>query len=101
MEKTCSSEMSANTYQTKRRHSTVDSILLSHRLATVMSHKSVIKSEQASKQASFPPCLADRFWGSPSLLSNGYGGLFLRVVNRLGREAERSSAITSAKVKNT
>jgi hypothetical protein len=39
-------------------------------------------------------------WGAPSLLSNGYRGLFPRGVQRLGREADHSSP-TSAEVKKT
>jgi hypothetical protein len=34
---------------------------------------------------SSPQC-PDRFWGPPSLLSNGYRGLYLRGQSRQGRE---------------
>jgi hypothetical protein len=33
---------------------------------------------------------SSRVWGPPSLLSNGYRGLFLRGVKRSGREADHS-----------
>jgi hypothetical protein len=34
----------------------------------------------------------DRVWGLPSLLSNGYQGLFPPGIKRQGREADHSSA---------
>jgi hypothetical protein len=46
------------------------------------------------------PCRPDRFCGPPSLLSNGYRGLFPRGVRRTGREADHSPK-TSAEMKKT
>jgi len=46
------------------------------------------------------PPLRDRFWGPPSLLSNGYGGgVSPGGVNRTGCEADHSSPF-SAEVKD-
>jgi hypothetical protein len=45
------------------------------------------------------PQRPDRIWDLPSLLSNGYRGLFPRGVKRPGREAALSS-LSSAEVKN-
>jgi hypothetical protein len=42
----------------------------------------------------------DRFWGPPSLLSNGYRGLSPRGVKQQEREADHSSP-TSAETKKT
>jgi hypothetical protein len=48
----------------------------------------------------FSPRRPDWFWGPPSLLYNGYQGLFPREgVKRAGREADHSPR-TSAEVKN-
>ena len=36
------------------------------------------------------PQYSDIFWGTPSLMSHGYGGLFIRGVKQPGREADLS-----------
>jgi hypothetical protein len=46
------------------------------------------------------PPRPDRFWGPPSLLSDGYQGLFLLGVKWPGRESDHSPP-SSAEVKNT
>jgi hypothetical protein len=54
--------------------------------------------ESRQRLGIFPPRRPDRFWGPPSLLSNGYQGLFFLGVKRLGSEADYSPS--SAEVKN-
>jgi len=50
---------------------------------------------------SSPPSHADRFCGSPSLLSSDYRGLFPMGVKWPGRREADHSQSCSAKVKNT
>jgi hypothetical protein len=46
----------------------------------------------------FSPCRADRLWGPPNLLSNGYRGLFSPGAKQPGHEVD-DSPTASAEVK--
>jgi hypothetical protein len=48
----------------------------------------------------YSPCLPNRLWGPPNLLSNGYRGLLPCGVKRPGRETDHSSP-NNAEVKKS